>query len=294
MAHRDDNGTGPGANNNASGIAALIQLARSYGTARRRPPGQPSAHARLRRDRRRRVRRPRGAPVRREPPGPHRRGGRPRLDRGPGAAAARAGRDRAAARLAGVRRDGRPAGARAGGPAPRASGHARAARRPRLPVHAARAGAAAGAGDPGADADERRRAAAERVHRPARAARPRPAGRAGPRGPAARALARRGSRARAGNRPLRLLRPTSAAGLGDRARAARGAAAVPALGGGPVRALPAPAHPADAGAAQLPQPSRLLALGGGPVRAVRADRRLARRRPRCRCHPTPRRRRTGR
>ena len=33
LAHRDDAGTGPGANNNASGIAALIQLARSYGTA---------------------------------------------------------------------------------------------------------------------------------------------------------------------------------------------------------------------------------------------------------------------
>ena len=32
LAHRDDVGTGPGANNNASGIAALILLARSYGT----------------------------------------------------------------------------------------------------------------------------------------------------------------------------------------------------------------------------------------------------------------------
>src|SRR5215210_882108 len=32
LAHRDDTGTGPGANNNASGIAALIQLARSYGS----------------------------------------------------------------------------------------------------------------------------------------------------------------------------------------------------------------------------------------------------------------------
>jgi len=33
LAHRDDDGTGPGANNNASGIAALVQLARSYGGA---------------------------------------------------------------------------------------------------------------------------------------------------------------------------------------------------------------------------------------------------------------------
>ncbi len=32
MAHRDDDGTGPGADNNASGVAALIQLARSYGS----------------------------------------------------------------------------------------------------------------------------------------------------------------------------------------------------------------------------------------------------------------------
>jgi hypothetical protein len=32
MSHRDDDGTGPGANNNASGIAALLQLARSYGS----------------------------------------------------------------------------------------------------------------------------------------------------------------------------------------------------------------------------------------------------------------------
>src|ERR671930_537568 len=32
MAHRDDSGVGPGANDNASGIATLVQLARSYGT----------------------------------------------------------------------------------------------------------------------------------------------------------------------------------------------------------------------------------------------------------------------
>jgi Peptidase family M28 len=32
LAHRDDSGAGPGANNNASGIATLMQLARSYGT----------------------------------------------------------------------------------------------------------------------------------------------------------------------------------------------------------------------------------------------------------------------
>src|SRR5919109_2301618 len=32
MAHRDNDGSGPGASNNASGIAALMQLARSYGS----------------------------------------------------------------------------------------------------------------------------------------------------------------------------------------------------------------------------------------------------------------------
>jgi hypothetical protein len=41
MAHRDDNGTGPGANNNASGIAALLELARSYGT----PVAAPGSRA---------------------------------------------------------------------------------------------------------------------------------------------------------------------------------------------------------------------------------------------------------
>jgi hypothetical protein len=33
LAHRDDDGKGPGANNNGSGVAALIQIARSYGSA---------------------------------------------------------------------------------------------------------------------------------------------------------------------------------------------------------------------------------------------------------------------
>ena len=41
MAHRDDDGTGPGASNNASGIAALIQLARSYGSPLGARPVRP-------------------------------------------------------------------------------------------------------------------------------------------------------------------------------------------------------------------------------------------------------------
>jgi hypothetical protein len=38
MAHRDNDGSGPGANDNASGTAMLIQLARAYGA----PPGLPA------------------------------------------------------------------------------------------------------------------------------------------------------------------------------------------------------------------------------------------------------------
>ena len=41
MAHRDDSGLGAGANNNASGTAALVELARAYGS----PPGLPSQPA---------------------------------------------------------------------------------------------------------------------------------------------------------------------------------------------------------------------------------------------------------
>ena len=44
MAHRDDLGTGPGANDNASGTAALIELARSY--AQPQSPSTPVASAR--------------------------------------------------------------------------------------------------------------------------------------------------------------------------------------------------------------------------------------------------------
>jgi Peptidase family M28 len=39
MAHRDDSGVGPGANDNASGTAALIELARAYARARTGPAG---------------------------------------------------------------------------------------------------------------------------------------------------------------------------------------------------------------------------------------------------------------
>ena len=41
MAHRDDSGLGAGANDNASGTAALIELARGYGSPLGAPPQQP-------------------------------------------------------------------------------------------------------------------------------------------------------------------------------------------------------------------------------------------------------------
>jgi hypothetical protein len=40
MAHRDNDGRGPGANNNASGTAMLIQLARAYAVPQSQPSGQ--------------------------------------------------------------------------------------------------------------------------------------------------------------------------------------------------------------------------------------------------------------
>ena len=39
LAHRDDERLGPGANDNASGTAALIELARAYAPAGGAPPG---------------------------------------------------------------------------------------------------------------------------------------------------------------------------------------------------------------------------------------------------------------
>jgi hypothetical protein len=41
MAHRDDEGSGPGANDNASGLATLIELAQSYGTPVAAPRARP-------------------------------------------------------------------------------------------------------------------------------------------------------------------------------------------------------------------------------------------------------------
>ena len=108
MAHRDDTGVGPGANDNATGTAALVELARGYAQAghargRARPPG---AHARLPLDRRRRLRRARRRPLRQAAAVPRRRGRQPRRDRRRGAAADRDRRRRRRARRR--RRSSRP------------------------------------------------------------------------------------------------------------------------------------------------------------------------------------------
>ena len=115
MAHRDNTGVGPGANDNASGTAALVELARGYAqadtpAARARPPG---AHARLPLDRRRRVRRARRRPLRQAAAVPRRRRRQPARDRRPRAATDRDRRRDAALAGGDARRDGGEARARA-------------------------------------------------------------------------------------------------------------------------------------------------------------------------------------
>ena len=143
MAHRDDTGAGPGANDNASGTAALIELARAYAPAARAQRGRPprtrssssrptaapsagsgrlrfAAHSPLRDDRRRRSTSTRS-------PGTGRRGSRSR-------ATGRARRPRRSSQTAS-----RAVAEQTGAPAaPRRL--LRPADRPRLPVHALRAG----------------------------------------------------------------------------------------------------------------------------------------------------------
>ena len=144
MAHRDDTGAGPGANDNASGTAALVELARAYAPAGRAARVPPAVQARLPLDRRRRLRRARRRVVRRARTrgpdviavvnldaiaGPR----PPRLEldgRHAAFARARPRRDRRA-------RGSPPRPARE----PARAEHAPAARRPRLPVQPLRAGA---------------------------------------------------------------------------------------------------------------------------------------------------------
>ncbi len=206
MAHRDDTGVGPGANDNASGTAALVELARGYAQAdtpaseRVRPAhtivflstdgGAFGALGAVR--------------FAKQLALPDRRGGQPAGDRRPGTATDR-DRGRHAA-LAGrhARRDRSEAGARAdrlpGGP----RGLRRPAPRPRVPVHALRARPLRRPRHPGGHPDDGRRAAARRVHGPAFLADGGASGRDGPGGAGPRRLARPGLGARAGDDYLHL------------------------------------------------------------------------------------------
>ena len=102
-----------------------------------------------------------------------------------------------------------------------------------------------------------------------------PVDRDGPRRAAADRLARPGPRARAGHDELRLGRRPDRARLGDRARALHAPAPVPRRCRRPVRSLQAARHLAAAGRAQPAHAARLLAVRRGRVLRVRAVRRMA-------------------
>ena len=258
LAHRDDDGTGPGANNNASGIAALIELARSYGDDRAAArASQPAAHARVRGHGRRRVRRPRRAPLRRDTPRATS-SRRSCWTRSPATAAAPgAGRERAAARLARVRRDRR----RSGCSSRRASGRRTPSALAQLvdlgfPFTLHEQGPLLAQRDSGADADD-----AAASGRPAAFAdRPDSSTRCGSRSSAARR-----SSSCAGWTPAPSWRREPPATSTSARACCPGwaielvllAALLPFLRrrGRPVRPLPPAPHPADARAAQLPQPA---------------------------------------
>ncbi len=177
---------------------ALVRL------TRRSAAGQSAAYPRLRRHRRRSVRGSWREAVRRAAPGAGGRGDRPDRARGTRATAVGARRHRAAARLAGAGRDRVATGARAGGPKAGAPGRPGPADRSRLPVHPLRARADAGPRPADGDLDERGRAAAGVLPRPAVSAQRRAPRATRPRRRAAPALARLGRRARS-----RAPRPTS-------------------------------------------------------------------------------------
>ena len=301
MAHRDDTGEGPGAGDNASGTAALIELARGYAQ-----PDTPSTQRGPRSCTRSSSSRPTAAPTAasapsaspRRHPGRDRRGDRPRRARGPtGRRALVLTGDEPRLAVAGTRRDGRAARARAGRPAPGASRRARAS----SSTSASRSrcyeqGPLAGARHSGGDADDRRRAAAERRS---------PTSRSGSTACGWPSSAARRSSSCGWLDAGAELAPGTASYVyfGARVRAAAGRSSsccsrrcLPFLvvSGRPVRALPPPPHPAAAGAAQLPQPrsasgsgSRSLfelfaLLGVWPIGAAP-----------CRCRPAQRRRPTG-
>ena len=260
-AHRDNNGEGRGANDNASGTAALIELARAYApvagtTLQTRPshtlvfvstdggafgalgaarfaehsPYRSDALAVISLDAIAGVGPPQAAHRRRHGPFA---GGCARAHCG--GSGARAVRSRAGACVR----------------------HPPAAR-PRLSVHLRRAGAVCRPRHPGGDAHHRSgRSVAGLRGRPAQRRAP---GRARPRDPEPRRLARRRPRACAGNDQLRVPRSAIRARLDDRARAPDGALAVRDRNDRSLRPVQAAARSPRSCRAQPAQPSSLLGL----------------------------------
>ena len=286
MAHRDDSGLGAGANDNASGTAALIELARGYAT----PAGtahaahRPSAPADLPLHRRRRLRRARRRALRAALPGPEPgpRSRQPRLDRRQRKASPRAGSRPASLAGAGPGRERGRTAHRAERDRAGPDERTRTADRSRLPLQPLRAGAARRPRDSGDHDHDQREPPTGVVRGHAGAAAPEAGDGHRPRLAGAARLARRGHRARPRHAQLRLSRQPARPRLGDRVRTGGDAAAVRRRHGRPVRALPAAEDPRRARAARLPQPARLLALGRRDVPLPRPRRRLARRRPRAR------------
>ncbi len=140
MAHRDDTGAGPGANDNASGTAALIELARAYaqplsdGSA----PVSSGRQDRLPLNRRRGLRRARGGSLPEDlaVAQAHRRRDQPRCDRRAGEAGDRARRRHATLAEREPRRHGGRPRRRADGRGAGARQLLRTATRSGLPVHA--------------------------------------------------------------------------------------------------------------------------------------------------------------
>ena len=248
MAHRDDTGVGPGANDNAIGTAALIELARAYASPaarrrRRRARAARRAHARLPLDGRRRVRR-RSAPRASREHSPFRRRRRrrqPRRDRRARAAADRDRRRHAA--LAGATLVATAAARdRSSRPATPRRGRARCGQLIDLafPFTLYEQGPFVGARHPGGDADDGgdRPPSASPTRRPARTSTQTRLGQLGRAAQQLARLARPGPRAGAGHDELRLGRRADRARLGDRAGAGRAARAVLRRGRRPLRALP--------------------------------------------------------
>ena len=279
MAHRDDAGTGPGANDNASGTGALVELARTYAPAAGKAPirlpytllflstdgagdgalgaAEFAAHAPersnviavLNLDAIAGKSRPRHAADRRHAPFAR---FRPRRD---GPARAQPG-DRLRA-----------------GPRQRGA----AADRSRVPVQPLRAGAVRRPRRPGGDDHDRRRPARTGLRRHTGAAEPHAARPGRARDPERARRARAGRRAPAGAVELHLPREPDHPRLGDRDRARRGPAALSRGDRRPLRPLPPTQDPGLARAPELSQPPRLLALVRRALRPVLRVRRLARR-----------------